>query len=214
MIKHSNHFQQPTPPARSDRPTRLSVGHFAGEAWAVLSQCRTYRYRLVRVWDAHMPRLGVVGHSWSTTNERRSDATVRRCIGFARAWGYGGIDICNLFGIQAADPRRLASVADPIGPENDAHLAAMCADNDLVLLAWGAHADPDRARAVAQMLWRLSEHCGGSLAVLGWTERGQPRHPLYVPKEATPECLTLSVEGYGLHEDEDPRWERLLAGEA
>jgi len=214
MIKRNNQFQQSTTPAMSDRPVRLPIGRFAGEGWAVLSECRTYRYRFVRVWDPHKPRLGVVGHSWSATNEWRSDHTVRRCMGFARAWGYGGVDVGNLFGLQAKDPRKLASVADPIGPENDAHLAAMCADNDLIVMAWGSLACPDRARAVAQLLWHCSEHCGGSLGVLGWTERGQPRHPLYVPKDATPECLTLSAEGYGLHEAEDPRWERLLAGES
>jgi hypothetical protein len=213
MIKRNNQFRQPVKPAMSDRQVRLPVGHFAGEAWAVLSQCRTYRYRQVRVWDSHKPRLGVVGHSWSTTTQWRSDHTVRRCIGFARAWGYGGVDIGNLFGLQAADPRKLASVVDPIGPDNAAHLTAICADNDLILLAWGAHADPNRARTVAQMLWHLGEHRGGSLAVLGWTERGQPRHPLYVPKDTTPECLTLGAEVYGLHEAEDPRWERLLAAE-
>jgi hypothetical protein len=198
----------------SDRQARLSIGGFTGEAWAVLSQCRTYGYRLVRVWDSHKPRLGVVGHSWSTATESRSDRTVRRCVGFPRAWGYGGIDIGNLFGLQAADPRSLASAADPIGPDNDAHLAAMCTDNDLVLLAWGAHACPDRAHAVAHMLWHCRRDCGGSLAVLEWTERGQPRHPLYVPRDATPECVTLGAEGFGLHEVEDPRWERLLAGQA
>jgi hypothetical protein len=214
MTKRSNQFRQSMRPATSDRRVRLHIGRFAGDAWAVISQCRTYRYRLVRVWDSHLPRLGVVGHSWSTTNGWRSDPTVRRCIGFARTWGYGGVDIGSLFGLQGADPTKLASVADPVGPDNDAHLAKMCADNDLVLLAWGAHADPNRARAVAQMLWRLSEYCGGSLAVLGWTERGQPCHPLCVPKHATPDCLTLGVAGYGLHEAEDPRWERLLASEA
>jgi hypothetical protein len=215
MIKRNNPFQQPATPRLSDRHVRLPLGRrFTGEAWTVVSQCRTYRYRLVHVWDSHMPRLGVVGHSWSATNEWRSDATVRRCIGFARAWGYGGIDIGNLFGLQAADPRKLASVADPIGPDNDAHLSAMCADNDLIVLAWGAHAWPDRARSVAHMLWRLSEDRGGSLAVLGWTERGQPRHPQYVPKDVTPECVTLGAGGYGLHEAEDPRWQRLLAGKA
>lgn len=214
MIKHNNEFQESIRPAMSDRLVRLPIGRLSGESWSVLSQCRSYRYRLVRVWDSHMPRLGVVGHSWSTTSEWRSDATVRRCLGFARAWGYGGIDIGNLFGLRAADPRKLATVADPVGPDNDAHLAAMCADNDLILLAWGAHACPDRSHEVAQMLWRLGEHCGGSLAVLGWTERGQPRHPLYAPKDATPECLTLGAEGCGLHEADAPRWEQLLASEA
>lgn len=212
MAKCNNQFQQPVWPAMSDQQVRLSRGRFAGESWSVLSQCRTFRYRLVRVWDSQKPRLGVVGHSWSTTNEWRSEASVRRCVRFARAWGYGGIDLGNLFGLRAKDPRKLATVADPIGPDNDAHLAAMSADNDLIVLAWGARADPDRAHAVAQMLWHCSERCGGSLAVLGWTERGQPRHPLYVPKDTTPECLTLGAEGYGLHEAEDPRWERLLAG--
>lgn len=214
MIKHNNQFQPPIRPVMSDRQVRLSIGRFAGEAWAVLSQCRTYRYRLVRVWDSRKPRLGVVGHSWTATGEWRSDPTVRRCMGFARAWGYGGIDLGNLFGIEGADPGKLAVAADPIGPNNDAHLAAMRTDSDLVLLAWGARADPVRARSVARMLWHVGEHCGGSLAVLGWTQRGQPLDPLCVPKDSTPECLTLGDDGYGLHEVEDPRWERLLAAEA
>jgi hypothetical protein len=213
MIKRNSQFQLHTTPTTADRLVRLPIGRLAGEAWAVRSQCSTYWYRLVRVWDTSKPRLGVVGHCWPATNEWLTDPTLRRCIGFARAWGYGGIDIGNLFGLQPADPRN-ASIADPVGPDNDAHLAAMCADNDLILLAWGNLADPDRAHAVAQMLWRLGEHSGGSLAVLGWTERGQPRHPLYTPKYSTPVCLTLSPEQYGLHESEDPRWERLLAGEA
>lgn len=213
MTKPHNQSWQPTMPT-SSRLVSLRLGRrFTGEAWAVLSQCRAYRYRLVRVWDSRKPRLGVVGHSWRTINEWRIDPTVRRCIGFARAWGYGGVDIGNLFGLQVEDPIKLASVTDPIGLDNDAHLAAMCADNDLIVLAWGTHACPDRAREVAQILWHSSEDCGGSLAVLGWTDRGQPRHPLHVPKHTTLECLTLGSEGYSLHEVEDPRWGRLLAGE-
>ena len=198
-------------PAMSDRQIRLPIGYFVGDAWAVLSQCRSYRYRVVRVWDSQKPRLGVVGHSWSVASEWRTDATVRRCVEFARAWGYGGVDVGNLYGIQ---PRRFASAADPVGPDNDAHLAAMRADNDLVVLGWGVQAHPDRAHAVAELLRNLSEHRGGSLAVLGWTECGQPQHPLHVPKDSTPECLTLGAEGLGVHEAEDPRWGRLLAGGA
>jgi Protein of unknown function (DUF1643) len=114
MTKRNNQFRQPVRPATSDRRVRLPIGRFAGKAWTVLSQCRTYRYRLVSVWDSRQPRLGVVGHSWSTANEWRSDATVRRCIGFARAWGSGGIDVGNLFGLRAAHPRKLASAADPV----------------------------------------------------------------------------------------------------
>jgi hypothetical protein len=211
MINPNSHFWHRIVPPMSDRQVCVPVGRFAREAWAVRSQCGTYRYRLVCVWDSQKPRLGVVGHGWTATTERLTDSTMRRCIGFARAWGYGGIDVGNLFGLRTADRRNLALADDPIGPENDAQLAAMSADNDLILLAWGNRADPDRAHAVAQMLWHLGEQGGGSLAVLGWTDRGQPRHPLHAPKDSTPECLTLGADGYGLHEAEDPRWERLLA---
>jgi hypothetical protein len=214
MIKRSNQFRQHIPPSMVDRQVLLPIGRFAGEAWVVRSLCGTYRYRLVRVWDSHKPRLGVVGHCWSAASEWLTDPAMRRCARFARAWGYGGIDIGNLFGLQTADAGNLASVDDPVGPDNDAHLGAIYEDNDLILLAWGNGADPDRAHRVAQMLWHLGKQCGGSLAVLGWTECGQPRHPLYAPKDSTPECLTLSPKGHGLHETEDPRWERLLAGEA
>ena len=38
----------------SDRRVRLPVGHFVGEAWYVVSQCRAYRYRFVRMWDFYL----------------------------------------------------------------------------------------------------------------------------------------------------------------
>src|SRR5262245_1197602 len=84
MIERNNQFRPPVRPVISDRQVRLPTGRFGDGAWTVLSQCRTYRYRSVRVWDPHRPRLGVVGHNWSATHEWRIDATVRRCMGFAR----------------------------------------------------------------------------------------------------------------------------------
>ncbi|EUA17283.1 hypothetical protein I552_0484 [Mycobacterium xenopi 3993] len=58
----------------------------ARDSWAVFSPCRRYRYRLVRVWDSTQPRLGWVMLNSSDANEHRDDPTVRRTIGFARAW--------------------------------------------------------------------------------------------------------------------------------
>jgi hypothetical protein len=184
------------------------------ESWAVFSPDRKWRYRLVRVWDSGKPRLGWVILNGSDADEHRTDATVRRCIGFARAWGYGGIDITNLYGLVSNNPGALQHHTDPIGPDNDRHLAAICAENDLTVLAWGPNAGTDRAHAVLQMLRRLANRRGGSLAVLGWTHGAHPQHPLLAPKDATPECLTLAGSGCGVHELEDPRWGHLLAGAA
>jgi hypothetical protein len=184
------------------------------ESWAVFSPDRRWRYRLVRVWDSDKPRLGWVILNGSDADDHNTDATVRRCIGFARAWGYGGVDIANLYGLVSKNPGALAHHFDPVGPDNDAHLAAMCSENDLTMLAWGPNAGTERAHAVLQMLRQLAKQRGGSLAVLGWTHGAHPLHPLLAPKDTTPKCLTLAGAGCGLHEAEDPRWGHLLAGAA
>jgi hypothetical protein len=195
-------------------PQQLHRPNGCRESWAVFSPDRRWRYRLVRVWESDKPRLAWVILNGSDADEHRSDATVRRCIGFARAWGYGGVDIANLYGLVSKNPGALAHHFDPIGPDNDRHLATVCSQNDLTVLAWGPNASTDRAHAVAEMLRRLVQRHGGSLAVLGWTHGAQPLHPLLAPKDTTPKCLTLSRFACDLHEADDPRWGHLLAGAA
>lgn len=193
----------------------LPLGRGGVESRAVFSPCRRYRYRLVRVWDPSKPRLGWAMLNSSDANEHRNDPTVRRTIGFAQAWGYGGVDIGNLYGLRSKNPADLWDRADPIGPDNDEHLAAVCAENDLTVLAWGANAGPGRAHDVTLLLWRLSIEHHRSLAVLGWTRGGQPRHPLYVPGSTVPETFTApqACEGFpvwGYHESDDSHWAHLL----
>jgi hypothetical protein len=55
----------------------------------------------------------------STADERRDDPTIRRCIGFSRARGFGGKTVVNLFALRTPEPRDLREHADPIGPDND-----------------------------------------------------------------------------------------------
>lgn len=68
------------------------MGRSRPRSWAAVSTCRIYRYRLVRVWDPNKPQL-----AWITLTG--SDADDHCCIGAARGWGYGGIHICNLYGL-------------------------------------------------------------------------------------------------------------------
>ncbi|GFG76486.1 DUF1643 domain-containing protein [Mycobacterium botniense] len=185
------------------------------ESWAVFSPCHTWRYRLVRVWDSDKPRLAWVIRNGSEADERRSDATIRRCMSFARAWGYGGVDIGHLYGLVSKKPDAFTKAhSDPVGPDNDIHLGAVCSQNDLTVLAWGPNADTERVHAVVQMLSRHANRRGGSLAVLDWTRGAQPLHPLLAPQDATLKCLTLSGPDCCFHETEDPRWGHLVAGAA
>lgn len=57
---------------------------------AILSVDRKYRYVLTRTWDETLPNIMFVGLNPSTADETTDDPTIRRCINFAKSWGYGG----------------------------------------------------------------------------------------------------------------------------
>lgn len=139
-----------------------------------------YRYRLWRVWAPDAPRLAFVLLNPNAADAVHDDPTIRRCVGFARAWGYGGVDVVNLFAWRTPNPRALRAAPDPVGPDNDAHLQAVAARAALVVAGWGVHgALAGRDVVVRRLL------AGYPLACLGLTKAGHPRHPLYLPCACT-----------------------------
>lgn len=145
----------------------------------------------------------------SDADEHRDDQTTRRDMCFAREFGYDAVTLLNLSAAVMTNPKHLAGLADPIGPDNDAHLDREAARHDVIVFAWGANADPARARAVATRLWRICLHTGATVAHLGWTAEGQPRHPSRLAKD-TP-LSTLTASAHLDFSDVDPRWVQLLS---
>ena len=143
-----------------------------------------YRYRLWREWDDSLPSCLFVMLNPSTADATQDDPTIRRCIDYARRWGYGGLQIGNLFALRATDPHALRKARDPIGPDNNQWLIYMQRATDLTVIAWGTGFCDylDRAERVLTM---LSATSGKVLHCLGTTKNGSPRHPLYMPKTAT-----------------------------
>ncbi len=138
-----------------------------------------YRYLLWRTVPGGEGRVCFVMLNPSVADAARDDPTLRRCLGFARAWGFGALDVCNLFAYRTTDPAALASARDPVGPRNDRYLARAFGRATLVVAAWGAGGVlGGRAGEVA-----AAARC--ELRCLGLTKGGQPRHPLYV-RAATP----------------------------
>lgn len=86
---------------------------------ANFSRCRRFRYALWREWDATLPAVMLIGLNPSTADANHNDPTIRRCIGFARDWGFGGVRVLNLFAFRATYPDDLKAAADPVGPRND-----------------------------------------------------------------------------------------------
>jgi hypothetical protein len=144
-----------------------------------------YRYHLWRVWDEDAPRVAFVMLNPSTADARQDDPTLRRCLGFARAWGYGTLDVVNLFALRATDPNALRHALDPIGPDNDIYIQDVTRRADLVVAAWGNRGIlHNRDRQIGRLLAGLPILC------LGLTDQGHPRHPLYVKNNAV--CLRLT----------------------
>jgi hypothetical protein len=174
---------------------RLSM--LAPDRGAELSPCGRYRYTLWRRW-AEGPRCLFVMLNPSTADATRDDPTIRRCIGFARRWGHGSLEVVNLFAWRATDPavfyqREAWHDADPIGPENDRAILAAVGRAATVIAAWGMHGElMGRGAAVEAMITRA----GVDLWCLGITRKGyHPRHPLYLATETSLQLFAQAAEG-------------------
>lgn len=144
---------------------------------AVFSHDRKYRYALWRIWD-EKPVCMFIGLNPSTANEYSDDPTIRRCESFAGGWGYGGLCMANLFAYCSAYPSDLIT-QDAVGSDNDDWIRYLAAYSGIVVACWGAFwMTAERAKKVMELIPEL--YC------LGTTKSGNPKHPLYLPREQNP----------------------------
>jgi len=140
------------------------------------SQDMMFRYAFGRWWgdpDLATTSVWVLLNPATGDTERRPRPTLERCIARARADGFTGLVIVNLFAYRDTDPRNLTSAADAVGPANDEVLQVITAEGAQTIAAWGAHGRlHGRSARVGALL--------DSPMCLGTTQRGEPRHPLYV----------------------------------
>jgi hypothetical protein len=155
---------------------QLAIGFDDITRGAILSPDLRYRYHLHRSWGSG-PRVGFAMLNPSKADSDIDDPTIVRCMGFARRWGYDGIEVVNRFALRATDPDQLMdySSVDAFGPDNDKWLKTMGA-LPLVIAAWGSH----RAVRHAPLLPDIEWHC------LAINTDGQPKHPLYIRGDAMP----------------------------
>lgn len=147
---------------------------------AELSADGAYRYGLWRSWwDGTGEQSGVcwVMLNPSTADAYVDDATIRRCVGFSRAWGYTGLSVVNLFAYRTHNPKRLLEAEDPVGPGNWYWLGLEMENADQVVCAWGSSWPSPYAEHVTAVA-RLAADRGA--VCLGTTKAGEPRHPLYL----------------------------------
>lgn len=159
--------------------TQLVMGLDGGGA--EFSDCGRYRYRLWRHVGRGDDRCAFVMLNPSTADQNTNDPTLLRCIAFAKSWGFGWLEVLNVFAWRSTDPKFLWDVDDPIGPLTDIRIREATQDVSLIVCAWGAHplAVP-RGRVVRELLPDRELHA------LKLTRDGDPCHPLYQPRNLRP----------------------------
>lgn len=164
--------------------------HTKGDApsTAVYSDCERYRYSLSRAWDPAGRRLLYVMLNPSKATEIQNDPTIERCERRARALGFGGFQVTNIFAWRETKPQLLRKAADPVGPDNDKIMTDGARAADCVIAAWGTHgAYLNRGAEVIQMLAVLEV----PLYHLGLSKEGHPKHPLYISYAQAPVAYTF-----------------------
>jgi hypothetical protein len=139
---------------------------------ALFSQCGRFRYRLGRRW-AEGPTVAFVLLNPSAADAYSDDPTVRRCVDFARRWGYGALAVVNLYAYVATDPEDLRRGGTRWGRRTTRTSATV---RSATRSCWRGACTP-----------RPGECCGccaisGSPLTACVTAAGHPEHPLRLAK--------------------------------
>lgn len=158
---------------------------------AIFDPSKTYRYQLryqLAGGDVAAPAVKPVAFVMlnpSTADHLEPDPTVRRCMRFARDWGFSELFVVNLFALRSTLPTGLLRVDDPVGPDNDLAIQNLSVDTP-VICAWGTAGGTERLRRMTERraVYVCSLLAGHKLYTIGLTQNGTPRHPLYVRADA------------------------------
>lgn len=151
------------------------------EASASISDDGLYRYWLSRRLSMGERTVLFVGLNPSTADATQDDPTIRRCVGFARTWGFDWFLMGNLYAYRSTNPKVISTLdgIEGLGPLNQEALTWMSQKAEVIVAAWGANKLNPAARWLARwILTRPHTRC------LGQNADGTPKHPLYLPKTA------------------------------
>ncbi|AFY42167.1 DUF1643 domain-containing protein [Nostoc sp. PCC 7107] len=153
---------------------------------------RKYRYLLRRIWDENLPQVTFVMLNPSKAGAEEDDPTLIRCIKYANSWGYGSLEVVNLFAYITTDPKKLkAKDIDPVGSKNDLYILSATKRAEKIILGWGAWLGNVSANKYPRIKNREKEvlsliNCQKPHYCLKLTKNGYPNHPVYLPKNIEP----------------------------
>jgi ribonuclease HII len=154
-----------------------------------------FRYKLWRRWKKG-GHVTFVMLNPSTADGVTDDPTIRKCVGFAKRWGYAGIEVVNLYALRSTDPDALLShITHPQyqvdDTRNDAAIITSTTSAGVVVCAWGGHKAAQKHGRIARVL-HLLDRAAINPMCLGLTKlTSQPRHPLMLAYKTKLELLKM-----------------------
>lgn len=155
----------------------MGQAHTPGRT-ATISDCGVYRYRLERLLSGAPKVAAFIMVNPSTADAEIDDQTIRKCIGFSKANGFGRFVVGNKFAFRAKDINALRDARDPVGPDNDRHLEEIMREADVHIAAWGSLSKlPETLRKRWHDIVRMSDRLGVTLHCIGVNDDKHPKHP-------------------------------------
>lgn len=150
-----------------------------------IDDAKKYRYLFECNWSPGGHFVTFILLHPETCEVTQTDPTLRRCIHYAKLWGFDGLKVVHLYALVTTDVESLGTTRDSIGPENNQFILYATDHSSAVILAWGdtltTPLAQSRMRDVYQLVHHQSPHC------LKVTSTGNyPRHPLYLSKSLIP----------------------------
>jgi hypothetical protein len=145
----------------------------------VFSDCGFYRYLLEHDFGGSGPVISLGMVNPSKADGQKNDPTMTKVDGFAQRMGASKVIVWNKYALIDKDVKALRSAADPIGADNDAHIANAIKGADIHIVAWGPLSKlPKPLRARWRSVVDVLIEAGAKPMCWGTALDGQPRHPL------------------------------------
>ena len=148
---------------------------------AIFDEHMRYRYSLTRVWNEKGPKVVFIMLNPSLANDKEDDRTTKRIINFAKKFGYGSLEVVNLFAYITPKYIELKDLekSEAVGKENNKYLIRALKSADKIIAAWGENGTiHQRHEEIVQII------DGYDIDSLGSPTRdGHPRHPLYLSND-------------------------------
>ena len=138
-----------------------------------------YRYWLKREWDISK-EIGVfIALNPSYATDLKCDQTMCNINNLSIKWGWGGFYILNLFAFMATNRNDMLAADNPVGDENDTHIARICAECKTIILSWGVE-NPMRVAGRANVVKDILKDLNKEVFCLYENIGGGYRHPCII----------------------------------